>query len=161
MEILKASYNDLHKILRLQKLAYLSEAKLVNNYAIQPLTQTLDELENEFDKNIILKLVNENNEIIGSVRAYEENNRVYIGKLIVHPDYQNKGLGTKLLKTIETYFENKSFELFTSSKSDKNLRLYEKNGYKEFARQKISEGLEIVFMEKKWGNYSGTNNPED
>jgi GNAT superfamily N-acetyltransferase len=129
-------------------LAYLSEAKLVNNYSIQPLTQTIEELETEFDKSIILKLLDENNEIIGSIRAYEENDRVYIGKLMVHPDCQNKGLGTKLLKTIETYFENKSFELFTSSKSERNLYIYKKNGYKEFTRQKISEGLEIVFMEK-------------
>jgi GNAT superfamily N-acetyltransferase len=149
MEILKATYEDLHKILSLQKIAYLSEAKLLNNYSIQPLMQTLEELENEFDKSIILKLLDENNEIIGSIRAYEENSRVYVGKLFVHPDCQNKGLGTKLLKTIETYFENKSFELFTSSKSEKNLYIYKKNGYKEVTRQKTSiEGLEVVFMEK-------------
>ena len=61
MEITKAAFEDLLKILELQKLAYLSEAKLLNNYSIQPLTQTLKELENEFDKNIILKLTDENN----------------------------------------------------------------------------------------------------
>jgi ribosomal protein S18 acetylase RimI-like enzyme len=148
MKIEKATFEDLPKILDLQKLAYLSEAKLNNNYSIQPLTQTLDELEKEFDKNIILKLVDDNNEIIGSVRAFEENNRVYIGKLMVNPDYQNKGYGTKLLNTIETYYENKIFELFTSSKSEKNLKLYIKNGYKEYKRKKVSEGLEFVFMEK-------------
>jgi hypothetical protein len=82
MEIEKATFEDLSKILDLQKLAYLSEAKLHNNYFIQPLTQTLEELENEVNKYIILKLVDkENNEIIGSIRAYEENERVYIGKL--------------------------------------------------------------------------------
>jgi ribosomal protein S18 acetylase RimI-like enzyme len=133
----------------LQKLAYLSEAKLLNNYSIQPLTQTLNELEKEFDKNIILKLVDDKSyEIIGSIRAYEDNNRVYIGKLIVHPDYQNKGYGVNLLKTIETFYKNKTFELFTSSKSEKNLKLYIKNGYKEYKRQKVSEDLEFVFMEK-------------
>ena len=111
MEIIKAAYEDLPEILNLQKLAYLSEAKLVNNYSIQPLTQTLIELQNEFDKIIILKLFDEeNNKVIGSIRAYEENGRVYIGKAIVHPDYQNKGFGTKLLKTIETFYVNKIFE---------------------------------------------------
>jgi GNAT superfamily N-acetyltransferase len=125
MEIIKADFEDLPKILDLQKLAYLSEAKIHNNYSIQPLMQTLDELEMEFGKNIILKIMDgENNEIIGSIRAYEENNRVYIGKLMVHPDYQNKGIGKYLLKTIETLFPNKTFELFTSSKSEKNLYIY-------------------------------------
>jgi GNAT superfamily N-acetyltransferase len=149
MEITKAAFEDLPKILELQKLAYLSEAKLLNNYSIQLLTQTLKELENEFDKNIILKLTDENNnEIIGSVRAHEENNRVYVGKLMVHPDYQNKGFGEKLLKAIEKYYENKTFELFTSGKSEKNLYLYKKNGYKEYKREKKSDNLEMVFMEK-------------
>ena len=149
MEIIKADFEDLPKILDLQKLAYLSEAKIHNNYSIQPLMQTLDELEMEFGKNIILKIMDgENNEIIGSIRAYEENNRVYIGKLMVHPDHQNKGIGKDLLKTIETLFPNKTFELFTSSKSEKNLYIYKKNGYKEFKRQKTPDNIEIIFLEK-------------
>ena len=149
MEIIMANFEDLPQILNLQKLAYLSEAKILNNYSIQPLTQTLQELEKEFDKSIILKLLdNKNNKIIGSVRAYEKNNRVYIGKLMVHPEYQNKGFGGNLLKTIESLYKNKTFELYTSNKSVKNINLYIKNGYKEFKREKISEDLEMVYMEK-------------
>ena len=149
MEIIKANFEDLPKILELQKLSYLSEAEIHNNYSIQPLMQTLDELEIEFKKNTILKLLdNKNNEIIGSIRAYEENNRVYIGKLIVNPDYQNRGFGTNLLKTIETIFPNKIYELFTGSKSEKNLYLYKKYGYKEFKRQKTPDNIEIIFLEK-------------
>jgi len=152
MEIKKAIYENLAEILSLQKLAYQSEAKLLNDYSIQPLTQTLTELQNEFNKykkGIILKLTNEeNNQIIGSVRTHEGNNRVYIGKLIVHPDYQNKGFGTKLLNEIEAYFENKTFELFTSSKSEKNLNIYKKNGYKEFKREKVGHNYEFIYLEK-------------
>jgi len=149
MEIEKATIEDLPKILDLQKMAYMSEANLLNYYTIQPLTQTLEELENEFNKHTILKLVDEkNNVIIGSVRAREENGRVYIGRLFVHPRHQKKGLGTNLLKAIEELYQGKTFELFTSSKSEKNLKLYIKNGYKEFKRQKVSGGLEFVFMEK-------------
>jgi len=50
----------LAEILSLQKLAYQSEAKLLNDYTIQPLTQTLIELQNEFNKygtGVILKLI--------------------------------------------------------------------------------------------------------
>ena len=151
MEILRATFEDLSEILDLQKLAYLSEAKIVNNYSIPPLTQTLESFQNEFkkyDKGIILKLIDKNNKIICSVRAHDENNRVLIGRLIVHPDYQRKGYGTMLLKTIETFFENKTFELFTSSKSEYNLNLYKKLGYKEFKRQKTPDGIEFIFLEK-------------
>jgi len=52
MEIKKAIYEDLVEILDLKKLAYHSEAELLNDYSIQPLTQTLTELQNEFYKGI-------------------------------------------------------------------------------------------------------------
>ena len=81
--IQKAQKNDLEAILELQYLAYQSEAKLFNNSDIPPLKQTLEDVVNEFQKGIILKAVDENNVIIGSVRAYYENGNVYIGKLIV------------------------------------------------------------------------------
>ena len=149
MEIVRANYEDLPEILDLQKLAYLSEAKILNDYSIQPLTQTLAELQNEFDKIIILKLYeDEENKIIGSIRAYEKNDRVYIGKVIVHPDYQNKGFGTKLLEKIETFYKNKKFELYTSSKSERNLYLYKKLGFMEYKREKISEDYDIIYLEK-------------
>ena len=148
MEITNAKFEDLSKILELQKLSYLSEAEIYNNYSIQPLLQTLDELEKEFEKTTILKLLDDNNEIIGSIRSYEENNRVYIGKLIVNPDCQNRGFGTKLLYAIEEIFPNKTYELFTGSKSEKNLYLYKKLGYKEFEREMVADNLEIIFMEK-------------
>ncbi|MDR1830222.1 MAG: GNAT family N-acetyltransferase [Candidatus Fibromonas sp.] len=147
-QIKRAIFEDLQKILNLQKLSFLSEAKLLNNFSIRPLTQTQEELESEFAKSIILKLEDESKEIIGSVRAYEEGGRVYVDKLIVHPDYQNRGIGTSLLNAIEMFFEDKVFELFTSSKSENNIRFYERSGYREFKREPAADGVELVFMEK-------------
>jgi ribosomal protein S18 acetylase RimI-like enzyme len=149
MRIEKATFDDLPKILSLQKLAYLSEAKLVNNFSIQPLTQTLEELEKEFLQVTILKFENgKTNEIIGSVRFFESCGRAHVGKLMVHPDCQNSGLGTKLLEAVEAHCKSKIFELFTSSKSEKNIRLYKKIGYKEFRREAVSDELEFIFLEK-------------
>jgi len=148
MEILKAVKEDLSKILELQKIAFLSEAEIHNDYKLQPLTQTIEELEKEFDNYLILKLIEDTGKIVGSIRAYEKNNRVYISKLIIHPDFQNKGYGTKLLNAIETYFECKTFELFTSSKSNKNMYLYKKNGYKEIKREKGQGNIIFAFLEK-------------
>jgi hypothetical protein len=39
MKIEKANYEDLAEILDLQKLAYQSEAQILNDYSIQPLNQ--------------------------------------------------------------------------------------------------------------------------
>ena len=92
--------------------------------------------------------VHDNTSIIGSVRAQERNGTVYIGKLMVHPDHRHKGFGTMLLSEIEKYFSVKRYELFTSTRSLDNIRLYQKLGYKIFAHKSINEELEFVYMEK-------------
>ncbi len=148
MKIFKATIEDAAEILALQKLAYLSEAKLYDDYDIPPLTQTLEEMKEEFRNHIFLKTVS-GSQIIGTVRAYEENATCYIGRLAVHPEMQNQGLGTDLLKEIETYYKCSRFELFTGSRSDKNIQLYKKLGYRIFKTAKYECGnIEIIFMEK-------------
>ena len=147
MQIQKADFKDLQIILNLQYLAYQSEAQLLNNYNIPPLKQTLSELKDEYKKGTVLKAVCDS-KIVGSVRAYKENGTVYIGKLIVHPDFQRRGIGTALLYVIENACPCEHYELFTSDKSSGNIRLYEKIGYRIFKHKDISEDLRFVFLEK-------------
>ena len=97
---------------------------------------------------MFLKAVDRNARIIGSVRAYTENDTVYIGKLIVQPEMQSRGIGTKLMQAIEREFNASRYELFTSDKSVRNVRLYEYLGYVKFKEQKISEKLTMIFLEK-------------
>lgn len=148
MIIKKAEKKDLHKILDLHYLAYQSEARLFNNPNIPPLSQTLAEVESEYEKGIVLKAVDENNVIIGSVRAFSDKGTVYIGKLMVHPQKQGQGIGTQLLLAIENEFPKQKYELFTSSKSKKNMELYEKLGYKIFKEKQIGDELKFVYFEK-------------
>ena len=148
MQVLKAEYDDLNQILELQYLAYQSEAQLLNNYSIPPLKQTFEELSAEYQSGIILKAVNEIGTIIGSVRGHIKDGTLYIGKLIVHPDYQGKGIGTKLLAEIEAVYPKARYELFTSDKSLKNLSLYQKNGYKVFMERQITSDLKFIYLEK-------------
>ena len=75
---------------------------------------------------------------------------VYIGKLIVHPDHQGKGLGKRLLADIESNLHRKRFELFTSAKSERNLRLYEKSGYTRFREELNDAGITFVYIEKQY-----------
>ena len=147
--IVKADYKDLQKLLQFQYLAYQSEAALFGSKDIPPLKQTLEEVIAEDREGIILKMVDENNVIIGSVRAKESNGTVYIGKLMVHPDRRCNGYGTKLLKEVEQFYPGKRFELFTSTRSIDNIKLYKKVGYREFARKAVNDELQFVYMEKK------------
>ncbi|MBO7449871.1 MAG: GNAT family N-acetyltransferase [Clostridiales bacterium] len=148
MKICKAEREDLDTILKLQYLAYQSEADLFGTRDIPPLKQTIDEVIEEYNSGIILKMVDDDDTIIGSVRAKEDNGTVYIGKLMIHPDHRCKGYGSQLLKEIENYYPGKRYELFTSTRSADNIRLYQKNGYKEFRQEAVTEELVFVYMEK-------------
>ena len=59
-----------------------------------------------------------------------------------------KGIGTKLLLEIEKEYPGQRYELFTSTKSMSNIRLYERLGYKIFKEESISEELQFVYLEK-------------
>jgi len=155
MEIIDAKIEDARQVLNLQKLAYISEAEIIGDYNIPPLTQTLEEIIEEFRQMVVLKAVIQTKmlskkKIIGSVRAHLEYGTCFIGKLIVDPAHQNKGIGTKLMNEIEVRFKHaKRFELFTSSKSQKNIYLYQKLGYNIFKEEKINETLTLVYLDKK------------
>lgn len=148
MIILRAEKGDLRKILDLQYIAYQSEARLFKDQDIPPLKQTLADVEKEYQKGNILKALDDDKNIIGSVRAFCDNGTVYIGKLMVHPSKQGQGIGTKLLIEMEKQYPKQRCELFTSTKSEKNIVLYQKLGYKVFDEKQVTEELRFVYMEK-------------
>jgi ribosomal protein S18 acetylase RimI-like enzyme len=143
-----ARVEDAPEILALQKLAYREEAELYDDWAIPPLIQTLEQLQVDFGGQVFLKAVEEDR-LIGSVRAYQQEGTCYIGRLIVHPDFQGRGIGTRLMQEIEAAFpQARRYELFTGERSTRNLHLYHKLGYIEFRRQALSEKVTLVLMEK-------------
>lgn len=146
--IKKAQKEDLGEILKLQYLAYQSEARLFGDMDIPPLKQTIEEVYEEFRKGTILKAVDGEGAIIGSVRAYQEGGTVYIGKLMVHPNMQKRGIGTMLLLEMEKEYPGQRYELFTSTKSISNIRLYEKLGYEIFKEEAVSRELQFVYLQK-------------
>ncbi len=124
------------------------QAKIYNDYTIPPLIETIEEMKNVFPQQTFLKAVIDN-KIVGSVRGYKEGDTCHIGRLIVHPDFQNQGIGSKLMNEIEHNFKDiKKYELFTGHKSEKNIYLYKKLGYKQFKVEPIHEKLKHVYFEK-------------
>jgi ribosomal protein S18 acetylase RimI-like enzyme len=144
----QAGIGDAEAILNLQKLAYRSEALLYDDWALPPLTQTLDSLREEFARSVILKAVVER-DVVGSVRARVEGDICHIGRLIVHPEHQRRGLGARLMAAIEAEFPGvAAFQLFTGSRSEGNLRLYRRLGYRPSHEKAVSAAVTLVFLEK-------------
>ena len=144
----RATLEDAPAILALQKLAYQSEARLYDDWTLPPLTQTLEDLREEFSASVILKAT-EAGRLVGSVRAREANGVCQVGRLIVHPELQGRGVGTMLLRQIEAEFPRaRIFELFTGSRSEGNMRLYQRLGYLRSREKVLSPSVTLVFLEK-------------
>ena len=149
MEIERALLTDAGDIHALQQLAYISEADLYNDYSIAPLVESLAQLESAFQYQTFLK-ASTDGRIYGSVRAEEKGGTCYVGRLMVHPDFRSRGLGSRLLSEIEVLFATVGrFELFTGHKSEKNIFLYQKLGYEIFKTEFINTELSFVYLEKR------------
>lgn len=149
MKIVPAEAKDLPVILALQKLAFESEARLVGNFEIPPMTQTIEDLEQEFAALVMLKAVMDDGELVGSVRAKIENATAHVGRLMVKPGLQGQGIGARLLAAIEKACAQNRYELFTSAKSHRNVALYEKAGYRAFKEAEVMPGVRLVWMKKR------------
>jgi len=130
MVISRAIIDDGAEILKLQKLSYQSEAARYGNFNIPPITQTIEDIKDQFKTHTFLKAIVDG-KIVGTVRAHEENGTCYIGRLAVHPDRQNQGIGAALMKAIEGCYKPDRFELFVGSRSEKNIYLYQKLGVQD------------------------------
>nr|WP_320010306.1 GNAT family N-acetyltransferase [uncultured Desulfobulbus sp.] len=126
MDVEVATIEDAESIFALQKLAYVSEAVSYNDFEIDPLTQSLDALQRDFGNQVFLK-ASVSGKIIGSVRRYLAHGICHIGRLIVHPDFQNQGIGKLLMNLVESYFKNaKRYELvYWTQKRTQSLPLSE------------------------------------
>lgn len=148
MKVIKATIEDAKEILALQKSTFLSEAKINDDYDIEPLTQSLEQIKNDFAVYTYFKVV-EDGEIVGAARGYMNRDTCFIGRIMVEDSHQNKGMGTKLLIEVEKNFSStQRYELFTGENSQRNIYLYKKNGYKIFKTEKTTDITTLVYLEK-------------
>jgi ech hydrogenase subunit C len=172
-QYLSAEKPDAPEILGLQKTAYQTEAELYGDDSLPALKQTLAELEDEFehrpdpaahllaatgtpvvpalapDRIVFLKAV-VNGKIIGSVRGFSVADTAYLSRLIVHPYFQGRGIGRRLLGEIERSFPDaRRFEVFTGQKSGRTLQRLQKLGFREFKQAPGTAAITWVYLQKE------------
>lgn len=142
-----AEKENLQAILELQHLAFQKEATEFNDNNIEPLQQTIDDLEEEFENFTFIKALDENGMIIGSTRGYVKESTSYIGKTFVHPNYQGHGIGSKLIAELEKENPAPRYEINASIRCPQNIKLYEQLSFKRF-KETETESNGFVYLEK-------------
>jgi len=93
---------------------------------------------------------------LGSAAARQEGRVCHMARLIVDPQIQNQGLGARLLLEVEARFPGaRRFELFTGHKSERNLYLYQKLGYRVWKTEFVHERLDLVYLAKARATQAG------
>lgn len=127
-EIIKASETDLPEILALQRLAFYGNSIRYNDPEMPPLPQTLEELTEESRGQLFLKAILDGR-IVGTARGRLDGNVCRVSKVMVLPEYRNRGIAGRLLEAMEKEFDVRTFELKTGYLDEGNIRLYQSKGY--------------------------------
>lgn len=150
----RAEARDAGEILTLQRAAYVSEAQLYGDPFLAPLVEPPEQVRALFDdpSAVVLKAV-EGARVVGAVRARIQGETCLVGRLVVAPDRQGRGLGSALMKAVEAEVAGRASALllFTGHLSEGNLRLYRRLGYAEFRRERVSDHLVLVHLRKPLG----------
>ncbi|MHA1608662.1 MAG: GNAT family N-acetyltransferase [Candidatus Njordarchaeales archaeon] len=96
-----------------------------------------------------------NNKVVGVIEIEIVNLSVgrqgHVGYIFVDPNYQRRGIGTKLLITAENFFKEKGAKASWALTSPENIaaqRLFEKNGYRRVFLKELFQMLPVKDAEK-------------
>ena len=139
------------------KLGWTTEANLLQDKRV-----TADELYETINnkENTILKFI-KNDTIIGCVLLTDKGNKLYLGMLTVSPEFQNSGIGKKLLQKAEEHALSLNLPkivMTVISIREELIAWYNRHGFKNTGIREpfplngtdavISQPLEFIVLEK-------------
>ncbi|TCN37616.1 tRNA (guanine37-N1)-methyltransferase [Kribbella orskensis] len=149
-KVLPASEADAGEINTLQRAAYLTEGQAYADLTIPPLQEELAGTIERIAQGGVWKAM-VGARVVGSVQVVVEGEVARIGRLMVAPDWQGRGIGKKLLRVAEQAApaEVTRYELSTGAESERNLQLYRNTGYREVSREQQTAKVELVLLMKR------------
>ncbi|MGV9775326.1 GNAT family N-acetyltransferase [Streptosporangium sp. NPDC003464] len=144
----RAEPADAGEILTVQRAAYVGEAQLYGDPFIPPLVESAEQVRRAVQTGTVL-VARSRGRIVGAVRGQLSGTTCLVGRLVVAPDTQGRGIGGALLSALHGEIAAAAFDLFTGHLSEGNLRLYRRHGYRETRRERMSDHLTLVHMRRE------------
>lgn len=95
-------------------------------------------------------VVKDNGRVIALLVLIDKPDMMLLDNVAVHPDYQGKRLGKKLVSFAEDQAKQRGYlaiQLYTHELMTENQAIYTKMGYAEFTRKR-EKGFDRVYMKK-------------
>ena len=149
MTISVADIEDVPALLSLQRKAFRPRAVELDWLDAFPMVESLDSALEEFRKNTTFKLTLPDGTIIGSIRGrMEDEDTLYLSRLMIHPDHKRQGHGTRLMLHILHAMPHHRAWLYASELEPEVIKMYERLGFREFDREPGERNTEWIMMER-------------
>lgn len=143
-----ADVQDAEKLMEIKKLAFYDDVK---RYGECPSFITDVKVMVEKIKTAIYYKILAGGEIIGGMEIYKrEESHYHLYMLCVHPDYHDKGIGTRALRFMfDQHPDALLWTLVTPKDNARNCHLYEKMGFINANERKMSDALTLIRYERR------------
>lgn len=119
--IMKAEQSDVQEITELQNLSVPTGNPTI--------------IKQEHGNGFFLKAMDEQDNIVGAIGSDSQKDTLHITQIVVHPNHQHQGLGTKLIEEVEREYPHHSFRFYVKDEMENISGFLEHCGYKKFSRQ--------------------------
>lgn len=148
MKIEIATIDDVPELMTLHDKAFFAIAAEVNWLDAPGLKESLEQARKDFPKYTTLKMLSDEGKIVGSVRGRVEDGSLYIGRLMVLPEFQGKGYGKILFREIQKVMPHNRVWLFTCGEVERTVSFYEREGFRTFHTEHFENNHTWISMEK-------------